>query len=114
MTLRLTPDSLSTMYEYLRTTRPFCTWGLPHADEIGFHVVKNRAADADFIVINGVPTIRVSEHGVGQTDTLAATVGHEACHLRQHLKGWALNHGARFQTMAKAVCKEHGFDSKTF
>jgi len=48
MTLHLTPDMLAGVYEFLRTTEPFKAWKLPHADELGFAVVRDPNMYADF------------------------------------------------------------------
>jgi hypothetical protein len=114
MTLRLTPDMLAAGYDFLRTTEPFKGWKLPESDDIGFAVVRDPKMHADFGVENGTPIIRVSENGAGHTITLLASLGHEMCHLRQHLKGYRDAHGASFKAMAKRVCAAHGFDIKTF
>lgn len=114
MTLRLTPDMLAGCYDFLRTTEPFKAWKLPESDDIGFSVVRDPHTYADFKVIDGVPTIRVSENSVGHSYTLITKMAHEAIHLRQHLTGDKEVHGARFKAMAKRVCAAHGFDLKTF
>lgn len=114
MTLRLTPDILAAGYEFLRETKPFKGGKLPSSDDVAFHVSRDPKIHADFGVESGVPVIRVSENGAGHTVTLLAALAHEMCHLRQHLIGARDCHGASFRRMAAAVCREHGFDSKTF
>mgnify|MGYP007100096351 CR=1 FL=1 len=114
MSLRLTPDILAAAYEFVRVTPPFKGWKLPHPDDVGFHVIRDKGAYGDFRVIDGLPTIRISENCVGHTQTLIAKMAHECIHLRQHLTGDKEVHGARFKAAAKRVCKYHGFDPKTF
>jgi hypothetical protein len=114
MSLSLTPDMLAGAYEFLRTTEPFKAWRLPHADEVGFAVVRDPAMFADFGVENGVPVIRVSEARNGHSATLLATMAHEMCHLRQEMTGDRGHHTAGFKRMAARVCRVHGFDLKTF
>lgn len=114
MSLRLTPETLEAAYEYLRSTTPFKGWKLPEADAVGFGVMREAGKYADFNVVDGVPTIRISELCVGHTVTLMEKMGHEMCHLRQHLTGDKELHGARFKRMAKRVCAAHGFDPRTF
>ena len=114
MTLKLHPEMLAAAYEYLRTTEPFKGWNLPHADEIGFHVVKTPSMAADFCVENDMPLIRVSLVKNGHTNTLISTMAHEMIHLRQHLTKDREHHGQRFKKMAARVCKAHGFDPTTF
>ena len=114
MSLRLTPDMLAGAYEFLRVTEPFKNWKLPHGDELGFAVVKDKSMYADFGLENGVPIIRVSEARNGFTSTLLATMAHEMCHLRQQQLGDRSHHSASFKRMAARVCRAHGFDLKTF
>ena len=114
MSLRLTPDMLAGAYEFLRTTQPFSGWKLPHGDEVGFSVVRDKSIFADFGIENGIPIIRVSESKNGLTATLLATMAHEMCHLRQEQLGDRGHHSASFKRMAARVCRAHGFDLKTF
>lgn len=114
MTLRLTPDILAAGYEFLRETKPFRGWRLPPSDEVAFHVVRDPKIHADFGVEKGEPVIRVSENGAGHTVTLLAALAHEMIHLRQYKMGARDTHGSTFRRMAHAVCREHGFDVKTF
>lgn len=114
MSLRLTPDMLAGAYEFLRATEPFKGWKLPHADEVGFSVVRDPNMFADFGIESGIPVIRVSEAKNGHTATLLATMAHEMCHLRQEFTGDRGHHTAAFRRMAARVCRAHGFDLKTF
>lgn len=114
MTLRLTPDMLAAGYDFLRSTEPFRGWRLPESDELGFKVISDPKCYADFGLEDGIPIIRVSEARNGHVATLLSTLGHEMCHLRQHLTGDREQHGPRFKRMAARVCKAHGFDLKTF
>jgi len=86
----------------------------PHADDLGFAVVRDPSMYADFGLENGVPIIRVSESKNGLTLTLLATMAHEMCHLRQEQLGDRGHHSANFKRMAARVCRAHGFDLKTF
>ncbi|HET7084601.1 MAG TPA: SprT-like domain-containing protein [Rhizomicrobium sp.] len=87
---------------------------MPESDSVGFHVVRDPKMYADFMVERGQPIIRVSESCVGHTATLLEKMAHELCHLRQHLIGARDAHGKTFKSMARQVCKAHGFDPKTF
>jgi len=116
MTLKLHPDLLAAGYEYLRQSTPFRGWGLPEADDIGFGVVKDTTMFADFMVVDGIPMIRVSERMHGHTTTLLQTIAHEIIHLHQHLKKLDTGgeHNADFWRRAKRVCAAHGFDPLNF
>ena len=114
MSLCLTPDMLAAAYEFLRATKPFKNWRLPHGDEVGFGVIRDPNLYADFGIDNGIPVIRISEAKNGHTATLLATMAHEMCHLRQEKLGDRGHHTAAFRRMAARVCRAHGFDLKTF
>lgn len=105
---------LAAGYDFLRTTEPFKGWKLPESDEIGFAVIRDPNCYANFNVVDGMPTIRVSSACVGHTATLLAKLAHELCHLRQHLTKDKSVHGAAFKRMATRICRVHGFDLKTF
>ena len=118
--LRLTPEMLEGAYEYLRVSPPFCRWNLPHADQVSFRVMGTRdrfghfrgrhkkASGDDF------SEIAISAGMVRSTELLIATMAHEMIHLRQYRMGARDTHGLTFRRMAAAVCREHGFDVKTF
>ena len=86
----------------------------PHADGLGFAVVRDPNMYADFGIEDGVPMIRVSEAKNGHVATLLSTMAHEMCHLRQEQLGDRGRHSANFKRMAARVCRAHGFDLKTF
>jgi len=112
--LKLHPDMLASAYDFLRTTQPFRGWKLPESDDIGFHVVSDATMFGDFYLDGDIPTIRVSQTGIGHTNTLLATLAHEMLHLRQHLRGDKEYHGPRFKRAALSICRIHGFDPNTF
>lgn len=114
MTLRLTPDMLASGYDFLRETQPFKGWKLPPSDDVGFGIIRHGDRYADFGVEKNIPMIRVSETCVGHTSTLLAKLAHEICHLQQYRLGLRDDHGASFRRMARAVCRAHGWDPKTF
>jgi len=114
MPLRLTPDLLAAGYDFLRETQPFKGWKLPPSDEVGFSVVRDPTYFADCGMENGMPVIRVSEAKNGHTATVLATLAHEMCHIRQFAAGDSGNHNEMFRRLARAVCRAHGFDIKSF
>jgi len=114
MTLKLHPEMIAAGYDYLRQTEPFQHMKLPEAEDIGFHVIRNKKMFADFSVENGIPVIRISTEKNGHTSTLLSTIAHEMIHLHQELTGDREVHGPRFKRMAAKVCKAHGFDPLTF
>lgn len=117
--LRLTHENLPAAYEYLRACEPFKKWGLPHADEVAFTVSRHRDRYAHMVGYqrSREAEIAISELRVGSTDTLMSTMAHEMVHLHQHLRGTETAntmHNADFMRLARAVCREHGFDPRAF
>lgn len=117
MTLRLSPDTLASGYEYLRTTPPLKGWKLPHADEVAFHVVSDPRIFADIgFDDDGGPLIRVSAKKNKTSVTLLMSIAHEAIHLHQYLckldRGG--EHNDDFRKRARLVCRAHGWDEELF
>lgn len=116
MKLHLTPEMLEATYELLKVTRPFCTWRLPDADDIAFHVVRAPMTSGEYI-FDGKHTIRISSRCVERLSTLIMVMAHEMVHLREEIfyKSRAdIKHGARFKRLAHQVCRYHGFEEAIF
>lgn len=119
MTLQLTPDILEACYEYLRVTAPFNRCRLPDPDDLEFRVTRHNDRFGHFDDRDGkhpFPNISISEKFVKTTLGLAEVMSHELVHVALFVRGdagWE-KHGASFKRMAKAVCRHHGFDPKTF
>lgn len=120
MPLALTPAMLAGAYEYLRTTPPFRTWKLPHADEVEFHITLHRDRYGDH---NEIPRpvehcIRASAHNVKTTLSLLELMAHEMIHGYQDVVrktgSKRTPHNAEFKRLAKRVCKIHGFKYEGF
>jgi hypothetical protein len=110
--LRLSPATLESGYEFLRTTAPFKGWRLPEPDGVAFVVSRSRLHRAQF-VWDAPPRLEVSERFVSHTATLMALIAHEMVHLRLWLKGGDrvdVHHSAAFLRDWAAVCRHHGFD----
>ena len=117
----ITTETIAAAYEYLRTTPPFNKWNLPECDDItfkvandphhiGWHRVDGRGSKRKHL-------IAISSKCVGHTQSLMATVSHEAIHLYMASTGMDRGvgeHGAAFQKIAAKVCGIHGFDHKAF
>ena len=120
MTLPLKPETLEAAYEYLRTTPPFSSWGLPEPDDVLFKVAKTRHKQGWYQWDGKRHTITGSQGRVGQTITLIALMAHEMIHL--HLEEIGMEsrsrsndvHNAAFRSLAAQVCRVHGFDPKAF
>ncbi|SHJ68957.1 SprT-like family protein [Bradyrhizobium lablabi] len=120
MTLPLTAEMLEACYEFLRETKPFSDWNLPHGEDVKFIVGGALDCFAHYQWDGARHTITVSSKAVGYTGTLINVLSHEMVHL--HL--WANNmeskrsgpkfHNAAFRKFAAQVCKYHGFDPKAF
>jgi hypothetical protein len=112
--LKITPKACAAAYEYLRATNPFTAWKLPHSDGVRFEVVQRDDVYGEFEMVEGVPTIRMSEKLIGHTVSLMASMAHEMYHLYQERKGDREVHGPRYKRAAKRICAAHGFDLKMF
>jgi hypothetical protein len=119
--LRLTPQSIIAAYEYLRTTAPFNKWKLPHSDELAFEVIPHTDRYGhlhSFPMRSGRhQTIGISIESKTTAD-LIETLAHEMIHLKQLMdQGYRKRgptHGPSFKTLAKQVCRYHGFNLVTF
>lgn len=114
MSLHLTPAVLAAAYEYLRSTRPFRAWKLPHADAVEFSVTRHRDREGDHCVYKRTDdhVIRASENLIRTTDDLMQLMAHEMIHARQHHTKSApknYGHNAEFKRIAARVCREHGW-----
>jgi hypothetical protein len=121
--LHLNHQILVQAYELLRLTPPFKAWHLPEADAVEFHAVSIKGvAQAEHYVLANLK--KKTEHHVIRLNpkrhhTLAAvmmTLAHEMCHMREYELGYRITgcHGAKFDELAKSVCKHHGFDRGQF
>ena len=118
MTLRLTPEMLAAAYEFLRASAPFRAWGLPHADDVEFHVIGARDRRGHYCRGESARhRIAISAANVGHSETLLRTIAHEMLHLYQNERGSETSkteHNAEFRRLARAVCLHHGFDPRAF
>lgn len=118
MSLRLTHEAVEGAYNFLRACYPFCRWNLPEADDLAFKVTRHNDRFAHFEYNTGAfPNVAVSERHVKTLDDLLAAMGHELIHIHQWKRGTGSKrgqHNKEFRRLAKLVCKELGFDIKTF
>src|SRR5262245_60154554 len=101
-------------YEYLRGTKPFNRWKLPHGSGIKFGLLRLPETCGDYLYLRGQHRIRISPLKIGNTLYLIETMAHEMTHLRQQMLVGRSNHGALFKRLAAQVCKHHGLDEKAF
>lgn len=112
---------LERAYEYLRATPPFNGWRLPHTDDVEFQVSAHPKEWGSYefdLQGKDFHRITISNRYCGQTQSLIETMAHEMCHLKQRdserrSKPY-VSHGPKFKRLAAAVCRQHGFDPKTF
>jgi hypothetical protein len=117
VTLPLTPAVLEAAYRFLQSTKPFCSWKLPDADDVEFRVAHCKLWHGLFDSgTDGTPRISVSSWSVGRTESLIETMAHEMIHLYLEESGMddRGEHGERFYKAAATVCRYHGFDPKRF
>lgn len=110
----LTPEMMAGAYEYLRTTKPFSAWRLPHADDVEFHVTKHREIVGDHCMHGAKHVIRASAANIGTTAELMRVMAHEMTHAHCDRQGVRGEHGREWQAAADKVCRFHGFDRRAF
>ena len=113
--MKLTPEMLVTSYAMLQTCLPFRRWKMPHADSIVFAVTRRLHEYGEFS--NIPPTISISSVKNKTLLDLTATMSHEMAHLYLYQNGFRRDwdtHGPKFQKVAARICRELGFDPKTF
>lgn len=114
--LQLTPEMLEAVYELLRTTPPFRGWKLPHSDEIEFRVTHDLDLRG-WCQCTRPPRIGISNRVNGHVETLIRSMAHEMVHLYEGLNLIArddVEHSTKWKSLAKQVCRHHGFDEKLF
>jgi hypothetical protein len=114
--LKLTPEMLRSVYEFLDTTAPFCKWNLPGAEDVDFRVGTTLQYAGTHQMVGGKHIISVSSVKVTDTIELIVTMAHEMVHLfmREVDIDEFEPHSIGFVKLAKQVCKIHGFDYRTF
>ncbi len=115
----LHPKHMEAAYLLLCTIRPFCDYSLPHADDVEFHVVRDKKLLGWHVKRSNkdqTNIIAISHRGVGHLDSLMRVLGHEMIHLAQERSGTASRsmHNAEFHRMAKDVCDSLGWDLRQF
>jgi predicted SprT family Zn-dependent metalloprotease len=110
----LTPERLAATYDYLRTWPPFCRWGLPVSDEIRFRTTERKDLCGQFKPDPLEIMVSTSLHW--KMESLIQTMAHEVIHLHQHLAKTEnrSQHNAEFKRIAKAICKQYGWDCGQF
>lgn len=120
MTLPLTPDMLEAAYDFLRETKPFCSWNLPAGEDVKFTVGKAFDCFSHYQWDGNRHTSTVSRNAVAHTITLTNAISHEMVHLhlwatkQESKRSGPRHHNAAFKRYAAQVCKYHGFDPKAF
>jgi uncharacterized protein (DUF885 family) len=124
--MHLTPAILESAYTYLRATPPFKNWKLPESDAVEFRVIATRRNKktngilyGDFNLCagrDGLPVIRISCTAHKRLLSVQETMAHEMVHMHQRQTDQKATsmHGPKFKRLAAQVCKQHGFDPKTF
>lgn len=113
--MKITPKTMSLIYEMLRYLPPFNRWRLPHESFICFAKLKNYQFFGDFTPHDQRPRIRITTK-VKTLPMLVETMAHEMCHLKEGMSGRdnGEEHGKEFKRLANIVCKELGFREKDF
>jgi hypothetical protein len=120
MSLPLTAEMMEAAYDYLRSTPPFSSWGLPHSDEVVFFLSSSRRKFGWYQWDGDRHTITASIHAIAYTSTLMQFMSHEMIHLNLEMRGLESRkgsddvHNKHFRKFAGQVCRYHGFDPKAF
>lgn len=119
MSLPLTPEILAAVYDFLRTTPPFCKWNMHEGEDVKFRVGKQSNKFAQYRWDGKQHEVTMSAGCIGHTQTLIEAMAHEMIHM--HLEETGIEsrgsenaHNAAFRKFAASVCKHHGFDLKAF
>jgi hypothetical protein len=112
--IAVTPNLMSMLYSALRATPPFCRWKLPPASELIFKVSRSVNELGTHEFTEGTHIIELSANKNSTLQTMIETMAHEMVHVREYQLYRKTAHGRRFQKLAEAVCKIHGFDPKAF
>lgn len=121
--MHLSPQILVGAYEFLRATAPFNKWSLPPADDVEFQVRRLKhfghcVTDDEGKHPSRPPIIAISSSRCTRNHLLVETMAHEMVHLHQFTsaaKGRIpAPHGPKFRHLARQVCRQHGFDPRTF
>ena len=115
MSLEITPGGVAALYDALRQFQPFKDWNLPAADEVEFHVVREKKVYGTYH-FGDAHVITISEKVCGHWSTLTGTVAHEMIHLHQSIRGTTskAEHNHEFRRLALQVCQAFGFDERCF
>lgn len=117
LSMHITPEVMEAVYRTLAITPPFRGWKLPHADDVGFHVLRTKNICGDhFLDKNRRHHIRISHKKHSTLRSLTETIAHEMVHMREHELGVSqhIAHGTVFHRLADQVCRHHGFDRGAF
>lgn len=117
MRLKVSPEVMRGMYDYLSCTLPFSRMKLPHSSTIKFVVDRQRDTSGWYRCDDGQHVIGVSERNVGTTTTLSMIIAHEMLHLYQRVTKTDHSdsmHNAAFIKLAQRTCEIHGWDPKQF
>lgn len=108
--MEITAAQIRAAYEALRACPPFDQWGLPPAEAVRFRAIP----DIGTLGYCDEGCISISKSRISHFDRLAVVVAHEMVHLVQDIHDQPVGHGRGFQTLAREVCAELGFDPKEF
>lgn len=111
-----TPEIMERIYDLLRQTKPFRSWGLPDPDDVVFVVSRSPEYHGEYKCDDGVHEIRISGLRHKTLTTMTLTIAHEMCHMRDHMLGtpWNVEHGRSFKKIAAQVCRAHSYDPANF
>jgi hypothetical protein len=117
--MKLTPELLAVVYDFLRRTPPFNRWAMPPTWKVQFAVLKDphgnlfgdHQCDADGQTGH---RIRVSAGKVGTIRTLTFVMAHEMIHVAQTMERTTTKgeHNRDFHRRKRQVARWHGYDAR--
>ena len=116
----MTPEGLQAMYDCIRAFPPFSRWKLPEGKDIHqFRVTRHIGEQGHYTRYIGTDKhiIAVSSRNIGHFNSLAQVMAHEIIHLKQGIDKTETPgtvHNADFRKKAVSICREFGWDFKTF
>ncbi len=114
--MKVTVHLIRQCYTHLRELPPFDRWSLPTAERVEFGILVGK--DHAIYERDGPHRICVNDLTHTTHQQVMETVAHEMVHLRQELLGRLPlrkdPHNADFRRMARAICREFGWNVQTF
>ena len=110
--MKLTAKMLASIYQMLKTLKPFCGWHLPEVSAIEFKVTNDLDAMGTYFFcdITKKHQITISKAKNGHLSTVIRTLAHEMIHCKRWNTSKWDKHDDVFRRLATQISNELGFD----